>query len=96
MTAYTIALCLLEDGLSPYQSLFLCQPPYPMPQMPMSSIPCASFLSVLRHPELVVFPYETKLPPPHSRSLATSLPGSAHQEATFRLFTCLLHPPLSK
>ncbi|GLT90471.1 hypothetical protein SLE2022_084010 [Rubroshorea leprosula] len=42
MTAYTIALCLLEDGLSPYQSLFLCQPPYPMPQMPMSSIPFAS------------------------------------------------------
>ncbi|GKV27455.1 hypothetical protein SLEP1_g36627 [Rubroshorea leprosula] len=52
--------------------------------MRVSSTPCAStkpsFLSVLPRPELVVFPYETKLPPPHSRSLATSLPGSAPRE----------------
>ncbi|GKV27413.1 hypothetical protein SLEP1_g36586 [Rubroshorea leprosula] len=45
--------------------------------MAASCTPCAStkpsFLSMLPRPELVVFPYETKLPPPHSRSLATSL-----------------------
>ncbi|GKV27447.1 hypothetical protein SLEP1_g36619 [Rubroshorea leprosula] len=56
-----------------------------MPQMPVSSTPCASikpsFLSVLPRLELVVFPYETKLPPLHSRSLATSPPGSARQDA---------------
>ncbi|GLT90455.1 hypothetical protein SLE2022_083870 [Rubroshorea leprosula] len=67
--------------------------------MPVSATPCAStkpsFLSVLPRPELVVFPYETKLPPAHSRSLATSLPGSARQEAAVSLFTCPLHPPFS-
>ncbi|GLT47599.1 hypothetical protein SLA2020_212850 [Shorea laevis] len=67
--------------------------------MPVSSTTCAStkpsFLSVLPRPELVVYTYETKLPPPYSRSLATSLPGSTRQEAAFSLSTCPLQPSFS-